>query len=74
MEKIKNCPYCKNPPVKFKTIVSSKGCDFEAVIIECSNDDDESILPFMEHRVSIYAKDDNQAIERWNEAVSFSVK
>ena len=68
--KIKKCPYCKSDPSKFSANVVASGCEFKAVVIECDNDDDDSTLPFIEHRLSVYGVDDKQAIERWNEAIT----
>ncbi len=66
---IKACPYCTSQPVAFKTSVSANGCSFPAYIIECDNTDDESKLPFIEHRLSVYGANREEALKRWNEVV-----
>jgi hypothetical protein len=71
MSELKVCPFCKKLPVKFSSTVVHVGCEFSAFIVECDNEDDSSVLPFIEHRLSVYGVDENQATERWNETVGF---
>ena len=70
MEELKKCPYCNSIPAKFSANVVASGCTFNAYIIECDNDEGDSVLPFIEHRLSVYGVDERQATERWNKAIT----
>ena len=42
----------------------------KAYIVECDNVEDESALPFIEHRLSVHGGTKEEAIQRWNEVTS----
>lgn len=65
------CPFCKKEPFfsgRPWTVVH-KGTDLSLYVIECDNEDGESIVPFMEHNVCVYGATKEEAINRWNEAM-----
>lgn len=66
---IKKCPYCRKQPVSFKSSTDVNGYTVQVHIIECDNYEDDSVLPFVEHRLSVYSKDEQEAINRWNDVV-----
>lgn len=70
--KAKKCPYCGGTPLSFQAPVATKGCTMNLHIVECDADEDGdcSKTPFIEHRLTVYGETKEQAIERWNEAVS----
>lgn len=67
MSKLSNCIVCGGTPTSMKTHLHTTGCILSCWIIECVKEaDDIAPLPWCEHRVTIYGKDQEEAEERWN--------
>jgi hypothetical protein len=65
--KINNCKICGKNPIMLGTHVQKvKGCSVFLWIVECDGDTDEE-PGYLEHRLSVYGKDKEEAIKRWNE-------
>jgi hypothetical protein len=63
---VNNCPVCKNKPTSYRTRLYAKGCDIFCWCVECICEEEEEPSPWIEHRISVYGKDEEEAIHRWN--------
>jgi len=64
---LKPCVLCRTQPATFPTNINFKGCLVNVWVTECDQTEDPDYLPFVEHNITIYGKDEKQAGFRWNQ-------
>ena len=73
MSELKPCKFCGNKPVSYGINLSKKGVTLPAWCIECSEDEEQEIFPYADHRISVYGGSKEEAEERWNFVNSFPI-
>lgn len=65
--KLSKCKVCGCEPFVHKTRVMALGGSFDAYCVECTFDDEQDSLPFVEHDLCVYGNTEKEADDRWNE-------
>lgn len=62
------CKICGSKPNLYETTLAHKGCFLKAHYVECDHDDEtDELFPFLEHRMTVYGSNVEEAEKRWNE-------
>jgi len=62
-----NCKVCDRSPSSYSCGSQYRGCSVTIWAVECDHSEEDEPLPFMEHRLTVYGKDRQEAESRWNE-------
>ena len=67
MSELLTCKICGSKGVSYACNLYHKGTTLRCWCVECSADPEYSSVPYMEHKMAVFGKDQEEAEKRWNE-------
>ena len=62
-----DCRICGRSPASYSCGSQYKGCNITVWAVECDHSEEDEPFPFVEHRLTVYGTDRQEAESRWND-------
>ena len=72
-KKILPCKICGNAPILSLCNMIFKGCTVQLWCVECDNNHYSNKKEFVEHKISVYGSNEEEAVSRWNNQLESSI-